>query len=277
MSLNVQNGWIMGDSTSTRPNIFNYYKSTPRTYSIADPSWLTWQSAPLWVQGGIAILFVNTTDSNLKLTSIKLKTVSCNSGGQTFIGYNSSLGYYDIGMVASGDAADFTCYVRVCNNSQFNISTTDYSSISNILNSSSSTWEQSDSFTQHISEVNFNMDTRGAVPNGPSAAFGESSSWPENARFIAREYTFSSCPIIQSKVGICTLHFDVTFPTWNYIPGQYYSSSPYVRVYLDPNEMEIIFDEERGPYIWRMTNGKWVLKRPLNIYTSTQWSDIENQ
>ena len=39
--------------------------------------------------------------------------------------------------------------------------------------------------------------------------------------------------------------------------------------------MDIVIEQERGPYVWEMNNGKWRLIRPVNIMTAKGWSDIE--
>lgn len=279
--MNLQNGWWFNDDVQNRPYVISYSKETsPRTYLVSNPPWYTWQSGYLWDSDGMSILFVNTTDQDLKLSSIGIKTVSCNSGGQPFVAYSKQWGYYYVGLHANGAAAVFSSYYRVCNNLKnvdfAGISVGDGQAVVDILNRSSNVWEQSNSFSHDIARVtSTNMDTAGSISGKQTATFGEKSGYPDNAQFKQRTYTFTECPIIEANGGICTLHIDVKVSWSN--PSTSYPNVPFVRVLLDPNEMEIIFNEERGPYIWRMTNGKWVLKRPLQVYTGSAWSDIENQ
>lgn len=283
MALTLNNGWVVvpsGELNSGRAFTFNYSYGSPRRYGAANPPWLTWMTGMIWNRQGLAILYINNTDQELKLTSIKLKTVSCNSGNYTMVGYTNGY-YYDTWIQATGDPSNLSCYVRVSNDSNIDPDSMNYGgsagggdlgiNIANALNDVG-LWQESDEFTIDIPQVDYNMDMRGNPNSGPTSVFGESTRWPEHARFIAREYQFDNSPIIQPK-GICTVHLDVSFPTWD---GSDSSRLPVVRTLLDPDEMEIMFEEERGPYIWRMTNGEWVLKRPLNILTGQRWSDIEN-
>ena len=280
VAVSDQNGWWFNTTPANRPYVISYNHSNPRQYKASDPPWWTWQSGSLWVNDiGMCILFVNNTDKDLKMSSVSLKAVSCNSGNQYFVGYKQNWGYYRLGLWASGAAANFNCYYRVCNNNKtIHYESADTTHILNTLNGASNQWEQSNIFTQSITAVNSsNMDTPGSVSGRQTATFGERSGYPDNAQFKLRTYTFTECPIIEANGGFCTLHVDVSFPNYD---GEYINPPgpmPFVRVLLDPNEMEIIFNEERGPYIWRMTNGKWILKRPLQVYTGTAWSDIENQ
>lgn len=285
MSVVDQNGWWFNSNPANRPYVITYRTTNPRVYAASDPTWWTWQSGSLWLNGGgMALLFVNDTDKDLKLTSVSLKAVSCNSGRQYFVAYKQTWGYYRLNLWASGAAANFTAYYRVCNNNKsidYGAASINDTIILNTLNNSSNIWEQSNSFTQNIPQVSSsNMDTAGSVAGHQTATFGEDTSrnYPDEAQFKLRTYTFTECPIIEANGGLCTLHVDVTFPDYD---GDYVNPPgpiPFVRVLLDPNEMEIIFDEERGPYIWRMESDKrWHLRRPLQIYTGTQWSDIENQ
>lgn len=294
MALTLDNGWWVAPSgnypgtskpiTSVgRCMAIGYGHTNPRTYHTSDPHWFTWQTGNSWNRAGLCILFINTTDQDIKLTSAKIKCCSCNSGGKGIVTYTSAAGYHNSGIAANGDPATISSFVRVCNSKPINPDNMNYGggesnfglNVIDALNSSSNVWQQSSSSTINIPRVSYNMNQPGSAGSGPASAFGESSSYPEYARFIPRQFTYEDCPVIEANYGLCTLHFDVILD-WETHTSY---NQPVVRVYMDSNEMELIFEEERGPYIWRMTSGKWVLKRPLQVYTGLQtgWSDVENR
>lgn len=275
MAINLQDGWWYNGSQYTdRPWILNYSYGSPRVYGSSDPSWWTWATYAVWSREGMSILFVNLTDDDLKITKTGIKSVSCNSNGRNIVSYNSMQGYIYLDWTANGAGCDFSCYYRACNDMKnINFESLSPEDVVSNLNSSGHTWTQSNAVTVSVPEVDFdNMNNPGRVGSGPSSSFGEDPNYPENGRFIAREYTFTDSPIIEANGGICTLHVDVHVGDQSTsFPGV-----PFIRVLMDPKEMEILFEQEIGPYIWRMTNGVWVLKKPLRIFNGASWADAEN-
>lgn len=278
MALDLQDGWwYNGTSHTDRPYILDYgtlEHSSPREFWLADPPWWRWGTYRVWRDHGMAILFVNQTKEDLKITSTAIKSVSCNSNGRAIIAYSSTRGYYALGDTANGAGCDFQCYYRSCNDAKTsNVAGMTPQQVVDLLNSDDHIWKQSDTVSVQVPEVDFdNMNVQGRAGSGPSSVFGGKSTYPERGRFIAREYQFQESPVIEANGGICTLHIDVHVENERTsFPGV-----PFIQCSMDPHEMEIVFEPERGPYIWRMTNGRWVLKRPLNIMTSSGWSDIED-
>ena len=123
-------------------------------------------------------------------------------------------------------------------------------------------------FVQTGDITSSNMNSAGSSETN-AAKFGD-PPYEDNKGLILRNYTFTEFPNIEPD-GFCYLHFHVDLLDNS---KQYQTT---IRFVLDPREMEIVFDTVRGPYIWRMTNNKWTLKRPLQVHTGSAWSDVENQ
>lgn len=253
--------WQMNDPPyQDRPTMYNYYYGNPRYYEIANPPWFKWSRCNLWAQYGVAIIFINDTEDQLKLTQVSIKSVSCHSGGSYFYGARTlpdgSTQYY-ITSPSNGRGATYSAFVRVSNDDK------------DIMDSTK-VWEQSQSYQHTIPSItSSNMDRAGSI-NGPSALFGSGSQWTGNYKFSAKTYTFKDVPVLEPN-GMLALHVDIT-------PLSGDLDDSYIQIMMDPDEMDIVFDQERGPYIWRMeSDGHWHLRRPLQVFTGNVWTDPENK
>ena len=216
--------------------------------------------------GGLAIRFKNTTANPMVVKEVSVKSCPCNAGNSGFWAFGS---YLDSSM-AQGWATDYYCFLRVNNNafeestaSDDNIFASETASRLNSLDKSS--WQFSQAQRVHLDRVNMNMHFKGTSGTNP-ASFGEGVYADTAGGLKFKKFIFNDCPVIQPQ-GNLLLHFDVYTAM---IHGGM------VRIIPDPKEMEIKIEQERGPYIWRMTDGHWKLVRPVNIFTGDKWSDIEH-
>lgn len=258
-------GWINGTGNyANLPRMYNYIidasSSTFHTYEYATPQYFKWMRGHLWYEYEAAIKFVNDTGDKLKLNRVSIKSVSCNSDGQPF--WSSS----GITSAAGGYGGTYRVYIRVSNptgRSGGIIGTDDSTN-----NSSDRIWESTNQVTQHVNVItNSNMDTPGTSTTN-TASFGMNYYPEQYAMLQLYEYTFEDAPIIEEN-GIAFLHFGFT------CDGD--QRSTYIEFILDPREMEIVFDQERGPYIWRFCeDNQWHLRRPLQVGTANGWTDVED-
>ncbi len=240
-------GWIMNTgSYADKPKIFNYLLDvSPHRYEVADPPYFTWSTGVLWNRYEAAIKFVNDTGQRLKLNKVAVKTVSCHSGGSQY--------WSTTGLVSPcyGYGAKYICYVRVSNDGE-------------------KTFQESSRATNEIPDITkSNMNSKGTSTTN-TAKFGN-PPFTGNMGLILRNYEFSTSPIIEIG-GVAYLHLRIELLD----DSKAYQTT--IRFILNPKEMEIQFDQQRGPYIWRMeSDGHWHLRRPLQVFTGNVWTDPENQ
>lgn len=238
-------GWEMNDAPYVgKPVIYNwYYNEDPPYYQKADPPYYSWAGGGLWQRLEASIKFINDTDSSLKLKNVAIKTVSCHSGGKY---YWSSTG---LTIPCYGYGAKYTCYVRVSNDDE-------------------KTYQESSKFSNTVPNINSsNMNSPGTSTTN-TAKFGD-PPFTGDKGLILRSYVFDTCPVIEPG-GIARLHLHVDLLD----PSKKYSTN--IRFLLNPDEMEIQFEPELGPYIWRFCeDGAWHLRRPMQIQTGNGWSSVE--
>ena len=234
-------GWDMW--TSSKPYIWNYNPST-KVYEHSTPYYYTWASATIWESEEACLKFVNDTGAPMKISSVAIKTVACDSGGDS---YWSSTGVVYTPCVGYG--AKYTCYVRVTNDS-------------------GSTFEESDKYTNDVANLSgSNMNSRGTSTSN-TASFGN-PPFTGDKLLQLRNYEFLQCPTI-SAGGTAYVHIrihDFKGPT----------SQTTIRFILNPLEMEVHIEPEIAPYIWKFkSDGQWHLTRPIKISTGGgNWINID--
>lgn len=226
---------------STRPNIYNWILSSKR-YELATPPYYAWALGTLWQQQEACIKFINDTGNPIRFTRIAIKTVACDSGGESFWAF----GYLET-TPCKGYGAQYTCYIRVSNDG-------------------GKTFTESDKFTNDIATISgANMNTPGYDATH-TAQFGDPPFTGDKALQL-RNYTFTSCPVINPN-GIAYVHLNIS----NF-KGP--AAQTVIRFKLNPLEMEIDYDPGISPYIWRFSeDSKWHLVRPFNIYNNG-WKNVE--
>lgn len=219
-----------------RPKIYNYANGKYTWAGI----YFTWQTDSLWNAHEEAIKFINDTETPMTMSSVKIKTCACDSGGQSY--WSSS------GLVSpcKGYGASYTCYVRVSNDDE-------------------KSFQESDKYTNTIPTItSSNMNYKGSSTSS-TAVFGN-PPFTGNMGLQLREYTFSSCPEIQPG-GVAYIHLDV---------HDFLGSPTTVRFALDPNEMEIYFEQDVDPYIWVYeSDHKWHLRQPFYVTSGGKWTNVE--
>lgn len=230
-----------------RPIIYNYYPSRPigEQYDSAGV-YFTWQTKSLWLAHGAAIKFINDTENPMTMSSVKIKSCACHSGGQSFYAW-AGYGYAPTNPT-NGAGADYSCYIRVSNDDE-------------------ASYQQSDTFTRHVPALtSSNMNYRGN--SSSSAIFGD-PPYTGNAGMTLNEYTFASCPEIEPG-GIAYIHFDVN--NFDSTSNEYTT----IRFALDPREMEVYFEPDVDPYIWVYeSDHKWHLRQPFYVTSGGKWTSVE--
>lgn len=263
-------GWEMWTGNPKKPQIYNYYykshtdadgeSHSSGTYDKANPGYYSWMLGTRWSYIEPTIKFINDTGNRLKIGRIAIKTVACNSGGNSYWAY----GYKET-VPCKGYAGNYYCYVRVSNDG-------------------GSTYQESTKPEEivHVLGVNGpNYDTLGTQDGGAttgySASFGNSSSLPDAYRLRLHDYTITDCPIIEPG-SICHVHLHIS----NFIKhdgGDVTNLKEVnIRFILNPLEMEVEFEPEDDKYIWVFGNDRqWHLTKPLQLMTGDGWVNVDNQ
>lgn len=237
-------GWEWYDESSGKPYIYNYNKKQD-SYSKSHAGFFSWQTGSLWNSYDECIKYTNTEGQSLKLNSVSIKSLACNSGGQS---YWSTTGI--VGTPCTGVGGYYYCYVRK-------------------IDSSGNPVESSDKTkTVRVEKSEFNMNTPGTGTDiSQTARFG----YPPLPGPEYVEYPIIDCPIIGPGEGFY-LHFGMaSFDTTNLMEAN-------IRFFLKPGDMEIDIKPADTPVIWRFEeDGKWHLVNRLYQYTSNGWNNLTKE
>ena len=261
MAVEWINGW---EYNNDKPYIRNFDKSS-LTYSSGGLTWWTWQKGRLWLAGDVTTRFKNTTQSDLKLDHIKIRTCACDSGRQSYWASN--------GMTTPcyGHGGEYYAYVRVSNDG-------------------GKTWESSSKHTNIIPPISgSNMNSKGSSTTR-TASFGN-PPFEGNKAFGYHEYIIDDCPTILPG-GIVAIHLGISrfidrdkYNAANYESNPNYrgdtlsnarSSECCIKFNLDPGDMVVQIVQEDRPYVWKLVDGKWECIKPAYIVKDGEWQALED-
>lgn len=199
----------------------------------------SWASGSIWTRWYAGLKYTNDTGQPITINKLGIKTVSCHSGGKTFVSYS---GGYSYTGPAKGYGGDYCVFILVSNDG-------------------GSTFELLDN-QSHYAQRNIpnitssNMVYRGSVSGRQTAGFDPT---PLN------EYEIDDCPTIMPD-GIAYVMFGIRKFNVNDL------THTYIKCILNPSEMEVEIDQGIKPYIWEYcSDGHWHLKKRLWSKGSDGW------
>ena len=229
--------------TQDKPYIFDYENGE----YVQDPNtpYYTWGRGTVWIRQEAAIKFMNDTGQRMKIGSVSIKSVACDSGGRSYWAANGR-----VTTPCVGYGAQYTVYVRVSNDGE-------------------ATFQESSKYTNDVANISgTNMNTPGTSRTN-CAQFGNPPFTGDKALQL-RDYTIEQCPIIEPN-GVAYVHFSV-----HDFHGPY--TQTVIRFVLNPLEMNVTFEPELGPYIWQyQSDNQWHLVRPIQIRTAGKWMNVEGE
>ena len=235
-------GWTWYDENAGKPLIYNYNKHSD-TYEVSTSKYFSWQTGEQWSTYDACIKYTNDSTQSIKLNSVAIKSLACNSGGQT---YWSIFGV--VQTPCNGTGGYYYCYVRK-------------------IDANGNPAETSDKTkTVRVEASPFNMNTRGSSTS-QTAKFG----YPPLPEPALVNYPITDCPSIAPGEGFY-LHYGMSSFDTN-IP-----IAANIRFSLKPGDMEIDSKPTDSPVIWRFEEDKeWHLVNRLYQYTSNGWKNLTKE
>ena len=240
-----------------RPILYSYWLNDERghpPFTYTSSGFFNWGAWSVWNRQYVAIRYINDSNQPVRFNSVGLRIVACNSGGSSFW---SSSGVVDH---SGGWGATYTMRIFVCN--------TPGASSTPVDQWHTLTYEEATVAVKDVPDADYNMNYRGTSTSN-TAMFGEP---PYD--FPMQKFTFDTCPNILPG-GFAIVRLEIT----DRKGGFDYSRDPTIRFSMNPLEMEIEFDPQFNPYVWRAyhENGKvvWHLVRPVQVKAIDGWHNIE--
>lgn len=214
---------------------------------MIEPSdvYYSWASGSIWTDWYAGLKYTNDTGQPVKINKLGIKTLSCHSGGQTFVSYSG--GTYSYTGPAYGYGGDYCVFILVSNDGGTTFELLD---------------NQSHYTQRNIANVtSSNMTSRGSISGQQTASFNPT---PLN------EYEINDCPTIMPN-GIAYIMFGIR----SFNEDDIYHT--YIKCILNPSEMEVDMDQDDTPYIWQYCldpdrRKRWhLVKRVLSRNSSGGW------
>ena len=226
-------GWIMSSKYPGKAIIYNYYNTGSKkgTYETADPEFFSWQIGEYWLQHDQCIKYVNTDSAAIKLTSVGIKTMSCNSGGKTYWAYGGSGT-----SVCTGKGGKYYAFIQHFDESE------------NLLDRS------------YIGDTKPTIDIPDEGPNmiwgGDGPTLGHTAVF-DKSKMKMHTYEIPDCPAVEPGEGFY-LHLGIGEFTETWLPAVNIMFS------LVPGDMDINIEPADQPAIWRFEEDKkWHLVKRL--------------
>ena len=263
-------GW---EYTDGKPQLYSKLsRSTGAPSRASNPPYWTWAMGTVWYNNGDfeeeGVKYTNDTNKQMKIGSVSIKTCSCHSGGK---GYWAWGGHISDSEACVGWGGRYYCYVMVSNDGgeTFQTSSKGYHDV------------------PPISSTNMNSP---GYDGTHTASFGN-PPYTGYSGLTLHEYVIPDCPIIEPG-GIAFVQFGIASLTDSGGNKVEWADTTYsqkrktvIRFVLNPTEMEVQFDPETAPYVWKFfkdtskgdTVPKWHLVKPVYIYQGNTWKDIEEK
>ena len=234
-------GWQI--ASNKKKYIHKYWHSSKTYDDISDGiTTMSWAHKDVWTGQDYVIIFKNLTENPVKIKKVKIKMVSCNSGGKAF----NAVGGWQSGG-ASGNGAKYEMIIRVFKNHKA------------LKHNSGAKSEKTKSYT--IPKNKSSNMTSAGVNGGATATFKFNKN--TDTRTISFE---DDCPVIQ-KNGVAAIHVRAT-------SFDSPSDTTYIKFDMSGTTMEI--EEEDRNYVWQFQNDKkWHLIKPAYIYTNGGFKPLE--
>lgn len=249
-------GWIKDDKG--RCKMYEYGKNaqatSPAQGQYEEEGYFTWMMKSLWDKYEACILYKNESNSTLKITKLKVKTCSCNSGDEN---YWSSSGLS--GTPCKGYGADYYCRIRVTSETDTN----------KVLKAKFADTAQTPKVK--VPNAGYNMNRPGTSTTN-TAVFGN-APYEGNEGLVAREFTITDCPEIVPG-GHAFVHIGIDNDTW---PSGATIGNSTVRFLLDSSLSEVTIEPAATGYFWRYdkTNKMWRVAKPYYLYHDGKWQNVE--
>lgn len=240
-------GWIMSSKFPGKAIIYNYYNqdvgsSKKGTYTKADPEFFNWQIGEYWLQHDQCIKYINTAESAIRLTRVGIKTMSCNSNGQSYWSYGGGPN-----PPVTGKGGKYYAFIQ------------HFDANENLLDRS------------YIGDTKPTIDIPDVGPNmiwaGDGSTLGHTAIF-DSTKMTMHTYETPDCPAIQPGEGFY-LHLGIGEFTETWLPAVN------IMFLLVPGDMDIYIEPAEQPAIWRFEEDrKWHLVKRLYKMTGSGWTSM---
>lgn len=221
-----------------------------------------WQEFSYWSRyHSICRKYVNDTGSSIKYDIVKVRSCSGNSIDSQknptgeFYSYSAETESMHVHEKVTGLACTLFVIIRVSNDGE-------------------QTWASSEISEVEISRVSYNMNYKGSDSGRvkDSAEFGGGEYFDTSNGLTYYEFNIENCPVLEPN-GVMYLHWGIKNAYWN---SSETMNNGVLRVLFGSNDIEVIAEQYKYPYIWRRgEDGKWHLRRPSYSLKGDVWKSMD--